>query len=965
MLRGYAQQYGVPSDYASYIQQIENAPQNPAAVSGAGAVGLMQLMPGTAAGYGVTPAQLTDPAINMQTGTHLLGDLWHRYGGNPDLVAIAYNAGPGWANRYQNGQIGLNGLPDQTQGYLAKLHAMMGGAPLPQTQPQPQFQHYAAGTGINGLIGAGMPAGFGQQPAMGNVAPPLGSPYSAPRTPVMDMGGRMSGSMVPIPVMSGLVAPGGAAPSAPLPGVFMTDTPQSPPGMDMAELGRLSQAIQQMTGGAAQQPQQQIPPALRQQMEQDQVTAALRARGITDPAIFGQGEGYGAADLARYPQFNPANPQSYASIPTGSIYQETTAGQNGAGELGTGVFRRKMSAAVQNHTANPQVNTAPGMFGAARDEVSAAGNQIAGMTDNAIATGLRAIGATGRAREYAQAGSNRENAAQVQGKIGAAAGGIIPILGALAAAPETLGASGALALGAGLSGAQGLTESTGHATAAGSGPGQTALDALVGGAGGAAVGAITPTAGRSIIEGLASLVGKDAAAKAAPGLLRSIAEGAGTFGVGNTAVQGAQHLIDPTAFGAPTSGDILGNMAFGGALGALHHVSQPAVPDPLQLTHDPNFNQPPPEGGESQTPPVSPETPGNPTQNGESIPPEDFPPAAPAAPPAESGAPGELPAETPPGEQAAPPEGAPAETSGGEQEPAAEPPAAEPSPRAQPVEAGEVPPVTQFTPQAVQMGLARLAQDHAQAIQALHDVLSNRNVDSEGRYKMPERQSAVTPYMVSSDLNGLTAKELGERVAATQAYHTALAREAATAGITDIPPLSPADPDTASALRDHVPLTSTEYGDDGTARVMLHERPPAQPDEQTPDAQILNSLREQSGIPLGEPKAIPSETLGRMAPEIRDTLARQDRVMRAYETPQARMSAEYLRRQSQLMDSLPDEDLRKIQAEGDKPKAAAHSIILGERARTILEGRRLGSRKGRKRPGLKTACNPGVSDGRR
>lgn len=57
-----------------------------------GAVGLMQLMPGTAEAYGVTDSK--DPKQNIRGGVHYLSDLIKRYDGNVELAIAAYNAGP-------------------------------------------------------------------------------------------------------------------------------------------------------------------------------------------------------------------------------------------------------------------------------------------------------------------------------------------------------------------------------------------------------------------------------------------------------------------------------------------------------------------------------------------------------------------------------------------------------------------------------------------------------------------------------------------------------------------------------------------------------------------------------------------------------------------------------------------------------------------------------------------------------
>jgi soluble lytic murein transglycosylase-like protein len=64
---------------------------DPDAISPAGASGLMQLMPATAAQYGVR--DLFDPAQNVSGGVRLLRDLLDRFDGNVELALAAYNAG--------------------------------------------------------------------------------------------------------------------------------------------------------------------------------------------------------------------------------------------------------------------------------------------------------------------------------------------------------------------------------------------------------------------------------------------------------------------------------------------------------------------------------------------------------------------------------------------------------------------------------------------------------------------------------------------------------------------------------------------------------------------------------------------------------------------------------------------------------------------------------------------------------
>jgi soluble lytic murein transglycosylase-like protein len=72
---------------------------NPAAVSRAGARGVMQLMPATARRYGVT--RIHDAGQNIAGGTAYLRDLLDRFG-RIDLALAAYNAGEGAVERYGN-----------------------------------------------------------------------------------------------------------------------------------------------------------------------------------------------------------------------------------------------------------------------------------------------------------------------------------------------------------------------------------------------------------------------------------------------------------------------------------------------------------------------------------------------------------------------------------------------------------------------------------------------------------------------------------------------------------------------------------------------------------------------------------------------------------------------------------------------------------------------------------------------
>jgi soluble lytic murein transglycosylase-like protein len=106
-------QHNVNVALLAAVVQAESA-GNPRAISRTGAQGLMQLMPGTAAGLGV--GDRFDPASNVNGGSAYLDALLTRYHNNLPLALAAYNAGPGMVDRY-------HGIPPfrETRAYVARV----------------------------------------------------------------------------------------------------------------------------------------------------------------------------------------------------------------------------------------------------------------------------------------------------------------------------------------------------------------------------------------------------------------------------------------------------------------------------------------------------------------------------------------------------------------------------------------------------------------------------------------------------------------------------------------------------------------------------------------------------------------------------------------------------------------------------------------------------------------------------
>jgi soluble lytic murein transglycosylase-like protein len=121
-----ARRFGIPEAWIWAVMRVESG-GNARAVSRAGAMGLMQIMPVTWAGLRTRYGLGSDPfdvRDNIMAGVAYLREMHDRYG-NASAMLAAYNAGPG---RYDDFVSRGRPLPPETVGYLAQLAPITGAS---------------------------------------------------------------------------------------------------------------------------------------------------------------------------------------------------------------------------------------------------------------------------------------------------------------------------------------------------------------------------------------------------------------------------------------------------------------------------------------------------------------------------------------------------------------------------------------------------------------------------------------------------------------------------------------------------------------------------------------------------------------------------------------------------------------------------------------------------------------------
>lgn len=172
-----AQRFGIPELWIWRVMHAESRGKT-GAVSHAGAMGLMQIMPATWASLTARHRLGTDPfdpRANILAGAAYLREMWDRYG-DVRLMLAAYNAGPGRADAYAAGR---RGLPAETIAYIAAIAPALGSKPGVSATAVPPPA--APGWRDAGIFAARETLPVGEEPAPALPSPPSATAnYPAP-----------------------------------------------------------------------------------------------------------------------------------------------------------------------------------------------------------------------------------------------------------------------------------------------------------------------------------------------------------------------------------------------------------------------------------------------------------------------------------------------------------------------------------------------------------------------------------------------------------------------------------------------------------------------------------------------------------------------------------------------------------------------------------------------------------------